>query len=139
MIIVKTDASVQNSAGVGIGWEIDVTGLTDGYLQTGVVTGHDTIEGTYTSMEAEMVALVRGFKEALRLGEREVIKAFTDCQPLVQKIKNHTPVLDGSYVKTVHFLSEIIDYWDVKWVSREQNEVADRQAHVALDKCKRQD
>jgi len=138
MIIVKTDASVQSNSTVGIGWEIEITGLTDGYLQTGKITGHDTLSGKYTSMEAEMVALVRGFKEALRLGERESIKMFTDCQPLVQKIRNHTPVLDGSYVETVHFFSQIVDHWDVKWLSREQNEVADRQAHVALDKCRRQ-
>ena len=138
MIIVKTDASVENSGNVGIGWEIEVAGLTDGYLQTGRITGHDTLDGSYTSMEAEMVALVRGFKEALRLGEREVIKLVTDCQPLVKKIKNHSPVFDGSYVETVHFLSEVIDYWDLKWVSRKHNEAADRQAHVALDKCRRQ-
>jgi ribonuclease HI len=138
MIIVKTDASVQNDGRVGIGWEIEITGYTEGYLQANTITGHDYLEGKYTSMEGEMLALFRGFKEAIRLGERDVIKLLTDCQPLVKKIKNHISVFDGSYVQTIHNLSDHIDHWDVDWVSREQNTVADRQAHVGLDKLRQQ-
>jgi len=138
MIIVKTDASVQNDGRVGIGWEIEITGLTEGYLQANTITGNDYLEGQYTSMEGELFALMRGFKEAMRLGERDVIKLFTDCQPLVKKIKNHIPVVDGSYIETIHKLSEHVDHWDVKWVAREQNTVADRQAHVGLDKLRQE-
>lgn len=138
MIIVKTDASVQNDGRVGIGWEIEITGLTDGYLQANTITGNDYLEGKHTSMEGELLALMRGFKEAMRLGERDVIKLLTDCQPLVKKIKKHMPVIDGSYIETIHNLSEHVDHWDVKWVEREQNTVADRQAHVGLDKLRQE-
>lgn len=136
MIIVKTDASVQDSHNAGIGWEIEIAGINNGYLQNGIITGHDVLDGEYTSMEAEFLALFRGLKEALRLGERDTIKLFTDCQPVVEKVKNHVPILDGSYVSTFHWLLERVDYWDVQWCSRDRNRTADREAHVALDKCR---
>jgi len=137
MIVVKTDASVHEDGCIGIGWQIELMGNSESYLQSGKITGHDYFLGKHTSTQAEIVALCRGFKEALRFGERDSIILLTDCRPLISKIENHAPVVDGSYVETIHFLSEYLNYWDVKWVSRDDNMAADSEASLGVRKLRR--
>lgn len=137
MIVVYTDASVQNCGDAGIGWEIVEKETINSPAEETLATGHDILTSDVTSMQAEFLALMRGLKEALRLGERKRIELHTDCQPLVGKIKNHIPLTDnGHYIKAFHALLDHVEEWDVSWVSRDNNEVADRQAHVGLDKCR---
>jgi len=125
------------SGDAGIGWEIMEKETVNSPESETIATGNDVIDGDVTSMQAEFLALMRGLKEALRIGEREWIELHTDCQPLVGKIKNHIPMTEtGHYIDAFHSLLEHVERWDVSWVSREHNQVADREAHVGLDKCR---
>lgn len=137
MIVVYTDASVQSCGDAGIGWEIVEKDSKGSPINQTLATGNDVLETDVTSMQAEFLALMRGLKEALRLGERGRIELHTDCQPLVGKIKNHVPLTDdGHYIEAFHALLDHVEEWDVSWVSRDKNTVADREAHVGLDKCR---
>jgi ribonuclease HI len=137
MMVVYTDASVQNCGDAGIGWEIVEKESVNSPADETLATGHDVLTADVTSMQAEFLALMRGLKEALRLGERERVELYTDCQPLVGKITNHIPLTEtGHYIDAFHSLLDHVENWDVSWVSREKNTVADREAHVGLDKCR---
>jgi len=137
MMVVYTDASVKCHGEAGIGWEIIEKESINSPADETLATGHDTLTSDVTSMQAEFLALMRGLKEALRLGERQRIELCTDCQPLVGKILNHIPLTDqGHYIESFHRLLDHVEEWDVTWISREKNTVADREAHVGLDKCR---
>lgn len=134
VMILFTDASVKSHAGVGIGWHIQTWSDNQNSLLKTVDKGNDYLSDRYTSEEAELLAMTRGIKEALRMGERDYLRIRSDCKPLVEKVKNHTYITDdGSYMKSLYALLDYVDNWKVKWTPREKNSCADRQAHVALD------
>lgn len=133
-MILFTDASLKSHDGVGIGWHIQTWSDTQDCLLQTVDKGYDYLSNTYTSEEAELLAITRGVKEAMRLGEREYLRIRSDCKPLVKKIKNGTYICDsGKYMNALYSLLEFVENWEVKWVPRDKNSCADRQAHVALD------
>lgn len=135
MLILHTDASVKSDVGVGIGWHIQTWGDDKHSLLKTVDKGHDYLLDQYTSEEAELMAIARGIKEALRHGERTTLRIRSDCRPLVKKINTREPVRDGKYIDALYELLAYVDEWEIRWVSRTKNQCADRQAHVALDKA----
>lgn len=132
-MIVYTDASVKNHDGAGIGWHIQTWGDDQNTLLKTIDKGYDFVSDSYTSEEAELLAITRGIKEALRKGERGNLRIRTDCKPLVSKIEERTNIDNGKYMDSLYRLLDYVDYWDVRWVPRKKNSIADRQAVVGRD------
>lgn len=133
MLIVNTDASVKSNAGTGIGWHIQTWGDDEDTLLKTKEKGFDSLTGQYTTMEAELLALIRGVKEAIQMEGSNHIRLRSDCKPLVEKVKNNRPLCDGQYMEALQKLLERVDKFDLQWVSREKNSCADRQAVVGRD------
>lgn len=134
MLVVCSDASVKDHHGTGIGWHIQTQADDNPHLLETVETGHDFLSGRYTSMEAELLALSRAVKEAIRLGETDRLQLWTDCDPLVDKVRAREPLADGKYIDSLYRLLDKVDEWSIEWVSREENSFADSEAVVARDR-----
>lgn len=133
-MIVWTDGSVKDHCGVGIGWHIQTWANTQDELLETVDKGYDYLSDNYTSEEAELLAMTRGVKEALSYGERRYLRVRSDCKPLVKKVNKCEYIHDdGRYMTALHRLLDNVGEWRVKWIKRDENSVADRQAHVGLD------
>lgn len=94
-------------------------------------------EGSYTSMEAEYLAL----KEAARVAAdffnpNEHLFFYTDCQPLVDKLIGPTDCEEWHERRQdfLGVLSEYANTWSLKWVPRKRNGEADALATTAMDK-----
>lgn len=134
MMILFTDASVSSNHGVGIGWHIQTQREDNPRLYKTVTQGNDFISSYHQSVTAELLAMVRGVKEALQQGERTELEIKTDCDPLVDKVQARDPLTDdGRYMEALYDLLSVIDEWSVEWVKRDKNSFADGQAGFALD------
>lgn len=112
-----------------------ISGL--GYVIEGEVTieGKRFLTGHYTSMEAEYHALTEALRVAsINSEDREYVEAYTDCQPLVTKMR----VPDGNSEdwydrrRGCHRLLRKFDDWSLEYTSRSANEDAHRLAREAL-------
>lgn len=108
-----------------------------GYTLNGEIdtSGRRTLDGTYTSMEAELHALLEAVRVAAVESEsQEAITVYTDCEPLVTKLTGPQRETDdwGDYRKSAHWLLEKFDSWDVRHCSRRQTEQAHDLARAAL-------
>lgn len=124
-MLIHTDASLSDNI-VGIGYTIRVNQET-----------HENatyVEGDYTSMEAEFMALKEAAKVASEYFDaKEHIFFYTDCKGLAEKLENP----DGKWGKRVKKLKSILKRnWSVKWIPRERNGKADRLAHTGRDRAK---
>ena len=108
-----------------------------GYVIRGEVSieGHKYLTGHYTSMEAELHALL----EAVRLASidseyREYCEVYTDAKPLVGKIEGNTGDREDweQYQQSALWLLNKFDSWEVNWCSRGSNEEAHELARKAL-------
>lgn len=112
-----------------MGWRIECDG--------DVEENHRYMLGEYTSMEAEYYALVDGLRHALRRGNE--IMVFTDCEPLVEKMRYSTAG-DGEWYERKCGVDRLLDkfeWWQIEWIPRTQNEAANTQASLALRKGRR--
>lgn len=100
-----------------------------GYVISGEVSleGYKYLTGHYTSMEAELHALL----EAVRLASieseyREYCEVNTDCKPLVTKVCGSQPERDDwdQYRTSARWLLNKFDSWEVTHTSRTNNEKA---------------
>lgn len=112
---------------IGLGWCIEQDGET-------IVTGHEHLRGSYTSMEAECMALIRAMRSALKYDD-EFITFYTDCLPLVNHVSDKNPIANGQYIDTVERYAERLPDHVLFWISRDYNKEADREAHVAVDEA----
>ena len=108
-----------------------------GYVIRGEVSieGHKYLTGHYTSMEAELHALL----EAVRLASinseyREYCEVYTDAKPLVSKICSSHEERDDweQYRASAHWLLNKFDSWEVNYTARSHNEQAHGLAREAL-------
>lgn len=130
-MIIHTDASCGDSA-VGVGYVIRVDGR--------VYEGSSRFEGSYTTMEAEYLALreAAGAVAGMFNSDQQVF-FYTDCSGLVTKMEEpneadpwidrreelHVVLAEAGFVPTS---------WTVQWVPRERNREADALAHAARDR-----
>jgi len=108
-----------------------------GYTMSGEVSieGHKYLEGHYTSMEAELHALL----EAVRLASiesehREYCEVYTDCKPLRAKICGREDEREdwAEYRTSARWLLNKFDSWEVNYSPRSSNEEAHELARAAL-------
>jgi len=125
---------VKSRHGAGIGWHIQTWSESQSKLLSTVDKGNDYLSDSYTSEEAELLAIIRGVKECLQNGEDSYLKIRSDCKPLVRKVQDRTYITDdGRYMKALTSLLSHVKEWDIKWRKRDKNSVADRQAHYGLE------
>lgn len=124
-LLIHTDASLSDGV-VGIGYTIRVNQQTH--------ENSTFVEGSYTSMEAEFLALKQAAKVVAEYFEaKEHIFFYTDCKSLSEKLKDP----DGKWNKRVEALKSILQReWTVRWIPRERNNRADSLAHVGRDRAK---
>lgn len=126
MMAIYTDACKKDTH-IGLGWVVEQNGEK-------VVSGREYVNGKYTSMEAEAMALIRAMRSALRY-KSEYITFYTDCLPLVDHLDENSAISDGSFVETVKRYKKHLPPHMLMWTPREDNEDADREAHVAIDEA----
>lgn len=133
MLIVHSDGCHRpDTNGVGIGWVIKE--WQSGGTPEQVSEGNDFIEGSYTSVEAEYMALIRAAREAVEYATDLVI-FYCDCEPVINKIYNNRELADdGKYLRSWNISKDRFDDYELLWIPREHNGVADSQARVALDR-----
>lgn len=125
-LIIHTDASCGDRV-VGVGYTIRIDGE--------VYEGATHYEGSYTSMEAEYLALKEAAQVAARFfGKREHLFFYTDCRGLVEKMEepNGCEKWNEKRDKLLSILGRV-SAWSIKWVPRERNTDADALAHTARD------
>lgn len=91
--------------------------------------------GTYTSMEAEYHALTEALRVAsIESDSRECVEAYTDCEPLVTKMRVPDGNSDEWYSRRqgCHWLLNKFDDWELEHVPRSHNQKADELAKNAL-------
>jgi ribonuclease HI len=124
-LLIHTDASLSDNI-VGIGYTIRVNQET-----------HENatyVEGDYTSMEAEFLALKEAAKVVAEFFDaKEHVFFYTDCKGLAKKLEDP----DGKWAERVQKLKSILHRdWSVKWIPRERNNKADSLAHVGRDRAR---
>lgn len=122
---VYTDAA-RDGCIVATGWKIV---LDDGTEET----GKRYLDGQYTSMEAEYMALLDGLRYARRYDNGR-IEVFVDCQPLLTKMR--VPDENEDWYdrrRGCHRLLNKFDEWSMEWIPRRHNGDADRMATLALE------
>lgn len=103
-------------------------------LDGGTIEGSRYILEDCTSMEAEYYALLDGLRHARRHGNE--VKVFTDCQPLVDKMRVPDASDDDWYKRRqgCHRLLNKFEEWELEWTPRSSNSRADRLAYEALER-----
>lgn len=98
------------------------------------ITGKRYINDTHTSMEAEYFALLDGLRYAHRESNEEVT-VFTDCKPLVKKMRVPDGHSDTWYKRRqgCHRMLGKFEDWELEWTPRASNSKADRLAYEALE------
>lgn len=126
LLLVFTDASCGEDV-IGLGYIIRVNGQE--------YKGSTYIEGDYTSMEAEYLAL----KEAVQAAEwiRDTdshLNLYTDCDPLARKMtqKNGCAEWNKRYDEFHELASDWA--WHINWIPRTRNREADELASLGLRK-----
>lgn len=118
-LLIHTDASLSGNI-VGIGYTIRVDGQT-----------HENatfVEGDYTSMEAEFMALKQAAKVVSEFFEpKEHIFFYTDCKGLAEKLEDPK----GKWADRVETIQSLLGpEWSMKWIPRERNNKADELAYT---------
>lgn len=133
MIVVHSDACKRpGTDGIGLGWVIKQ--WKPGETPEVVSTGNEFIEGKFTSVEAEFMALIRASRAALRY-TKEFVLFYSDCLPVVDKIDMEQPLADdGRFLRTWDIYMSKFPDSKLLWISREHNGVADGEAHAAIDR-----
>lgn len=108
-----------------------------GYVIRGEVTlsGKKYLTGHYTSMEAELHALLEAVRLAAIESEfRKYCKVYTDAKPLVSKIEGNTGGREDwkEYQQSALWLLNKFDSWKVNYTPRSSNEEAHDLAREAL-------
>jgi ribonuclease HI len=108
-----------------------------GYVVRGEVSlsGQKYLEGHYTSMEAELHALLEAVRLAsLESEHREYCEVYTDCKPLRDKIYSEKQDREDweEYRQSAHWLLNKFDSWDVNYAPRSSNGEAHDLARQAL-------
>jgi len=97
--------------------------------------------GTYTSMQAEHLALMEGLRVAtVESNERDELELYTDCEPLVDKMLHDTRNR-GDWRERRASYEWMASKWDecsLGSVGRELNKRAHRLAVEAFDNGKQQ-
>lgn len=113
----------------------DVSGL--GYVISGEVScsGQKYLTGHYTSMEAELHALLEAVRVAsVESDHREYCEVYTDCKPLTKKIHGSDEEREdwATYQSSARWLLDKFDSWEVNYTARSSNEEAHELARAAL-------
>lgn len=99
------------------------------------LSGNKVMMGTYTSMEAEYHALTEALRVAsIKSESRECVEAYTDCKPLVDKMRVPDANSQDWYDRRqgCHRLLNKFDEWELECISRSRNEDAHELAREAL-------
>jgi ribonuclease HI len=94
--------------------------------------------GKATNNVAEYKALIRGLEEALKEGVDE-IEIFSDSELLVRQIKNIYKVKNKNLTPLYEKVRELLQnfkYYEITYISRDLNFIADNIAKEALKKVK---
>lgn len=123
-MIIHTDASCGDGA-IGVGYTIRVGDE--------LYEGSTIYEGSYTSMEAEYLALKEAAQSVVRFFDcDEHLFIYTDCAGLVDKMEepNDSDKWNQNRNELLSILSELPE-WSMKWIPRERNRDADSLASQA--------
>jgi len=104
------------------------------------ITGKHHLNGTYSSMESEWYALMKGLHIAIEnlTDFDDTITVVVDCHPHVRKVREPNDMYDDTwyeYRKQALELLMSFTEWDLYWREREsteQNSTANRLAREAL-------
>ena len=116
---VFTDASRYDTV-IGIGYVVR--------LDTKTVEGNRSVEGEFTSMDAEMLAILEGLRIASQ-HSREHITLYTDCDPVVEKLAHPTDWEE--YTASFEWVAGKFESCEVENIPRSMNTQADRLAKEA--------
>jgi len=123
-LLIFTDAS-RGEEVIGIGYIIRINGEK--------YTNSTYIEGNYTSMEAEYIALKTAVEDSKFIRETDRrVDLYSDCDPLVRKMnkKNGSEKWNKRHDE---FQEVASDYnWNLHWVPRTNNRDADELASLGL-------
>lgn len=110
-----------------------------GYVLSGAVEaeGARILDGEFTSMEVELHALLEAVRVAtIRSSSRESITIYTDCEPLVRKLRDAQT--NGArwerYRESALWLLGKFDSWDIRHTDRDMVEDAHDLARAALER-----
>lgn len=115
---------------VGIGWKII---SSDGEE----IEGNRYLRGSYSSMEAEYIALIEGLRVAKQFDD-DSIELLCDCRPLLKKMRS--PDEDDDWRKRRRGCQRLLKkfkHHEIEWTPRSRNAEADRLAYEALEKGRR--
>lgn len=91
--------------------------------------------GVTTNNVAEYMALITGLKNAIDLGIKNV-KLRSDSELLVKQINEEYKVRNEKLIPLfyqVKDLLNIFDYWEIKHIQREENQLADKLSNIAIN------
>lgn len=133
-MIVKTDASIHPSKGVGLGY---VATIYDEHGKYEKSKGSRYIPTNLKTTDAETYATAFGIKEVFDFFEEERDKyelvVETDCEFAVREVGDEIDE-DDELERTMRYLCEYFKNAQIRWVSREENRKADAIAKSALDR-----
>lgn len=112
-----------------------VTGIA--YVISGEVNleGCRSMEGNYTSMDAEYHALMEGLRVASQASRSNTgVTAYVDVKPLISKMQTPDEKSELWRERRIGFNRMVgkFDEHDLEWIPREQNRRADELAREAL-------
>lgn len=125
-MLIFSDASCGDEV-IGFGYVIQING--ERYSSSGY------LEGDYTSMESEYLAMMKALRAASFLKtEDDFLMLYTDCDPLIDKMSQW----NGSKKwndRRKKFLSETEEFeCNIRWLPRNHNTEAHELAHSGLRK-----
>lgn len=129
IILIHCDASITDN-GIGVGWHIQQLSDSPGETYSVNVRGGVFLgpPGDRTTVMAEYLACICALREGLRYSRDDDVFLYSDCEPVVRKIGSHQQVSDGHLRSMLDALLAKCESWDIMWVPRERNRVADQEA-----------
>ncbi|KAF0132701.1 MAG: ribonuclease H [Candidatus Saganbacteria bacterium] len=127
-LIIFTDGAARGNPGpAGIGVVI--------FKNSKIISEISDYIGKTTNNVAEYIALTRGLEEALLLGEKEV-EVNADSELVVKQIKGEYKVKNEG-LAPLHYNAQALikkfKRFNIKYIPREKNELADRLANKGID------
>ena len=121
---VYTDASRRENV-VGIGYVIQLDSTYD---------GSTSFEGEYSSMDAEILAILEGLRVASQT-HRGHVTIHTDCNPAAHKLTSKQDGKWKEYQESFEWLVSKFESYELKTIDRAENTQADHRAREALWKA----
>lgn len=134
-IVVKTDASVSATMGVGLGYEAVVYDGDGGYTKH---SDSKYIPDHMKTTDAETVAAAFAVKEIYHKmnGDRDQYELIveTDCEKTVDDVRESVNEEQGKTERVLNFFAEGFHNMKIRWISRSNNKRVDAIAKSAVER-----